>query len=302
MVIEPIFEKEFISSSYGFRPKRSCKDALREVDGLIKEGYNWVVDADIASYFDSIPHSTMIERVEERISDGRIIDLLRIFVENDIIENTNKWTPTRGTPQGAVISPLLANIYLHPLDKLLSEQNIKIVRFADDFVVLCKSQQEALAALTLVSEWVENNGLTLHPDKTSLGNCSQRGQGFEFLGYLFENGKRFVRKKSVNALRDKIRQYTRRTNNKSVSNIIKTLNPVLLGWFNYFKHARPWIYKAIDGFVRRRLRSILRKYQKKRHGTGRCYADHKKWNNNFFTNHGLFTMHEARLDLVSQSR
>ena len=303
MVLEPIFENEFHPSSYGFRPGRGCKNALRKVDGLLKEGFTWVVDADLAGYFDSIPHERMLSRVQEQVSDGRVLDLLRLFVENDIVEGMQHWTPTRGTPQGAVISPLLANLYLHPLDKLVSEEyGARIIRYADDFVILCRNQREAMGALEVVQQWVTENGLTLHPDKTHVCDCNQSEQGFDFLGYHFSNGKRWVRKKSMTALRDKIRRKTPRNNGHSIKQTIEELNPMLRGWFYYFKHADPRTFSPIDGFVRRRLRSIARKHLKKNGGSGRCLNDHMLWPNSYFAELGLFTMREAHHALVRQPR
>ncbi len=139
-VIEPIFEVMFHPSSHGFRPGRSCKDALREVARLIGEGHRYVVDADLKGYFDSIPHERLMERVEERIADGRVLDLLRGWLKQDIMDGMEQWTPTEGTPQGGVISPLLANVYLHPLDELMASHGYKMVRYADDFVVLCQNR------------------------------------------------------------------------------------------------------------------------------------------------------------------
>ncbi|OGV92430.1 MAG: group II intron reverse transcriptase/maturase [Lentisphaerae bacterium RIFOXYB12_FULL_65_16] len=300
LVIEPIFEREFLSSSYGFRPGRGCKDALREVDGLIQEGFTHVVDADLASYFDTIPHERLMALVEERISDGRVLSLIRGYLGQDIMRGLERWTPTGGTPQGAVISPLLANLYLHPLDCRMREKGFRMVRYADDFVVMCKSAKAAQSALVEVRAWVEANGLTLHPDKTHVGDCSQEGQGFEFLGYRFEAGKRWVRKKSLMAFKDRVRGKTGRTRGDSLECIIGDLNPMVRGWFGYFKHANPWTFKAMDGFIRRRLRSLLRK-QEKRPGFGKCHADHKRWTDAFFAGHGLFTMKEAHA-LASQSR
>ena len=201
LVIEPIFENEFHHSSYGFRPGRSCHAALREVDRLIKAGHTHVVDADLKGYFDSIPHQRLLARVEERISDGRILELIQAYLSQDIVRGAERWTPTGGTPQGAVISPLLANLYLHPLDGLMHSKGYRMVRYADDFVVLCQTAEQAHAALAEVRTWVEDNGLTLHPDKTHVGDCRDDGQGFDFLGYRFEAGRRWVRKKSLMALR-----------------------------------------------------------------------------------------------------
>lgn len=299
-VTEPIFEREFLDMSYGFRPGRGCKDALREVDRLLKEGYTWVVDADFASYFDTIPPAPLMERVGEHVSDGRLLQLIDAFLHQDIVKGLKRWTPTGGTPQGAVVSPLLANIYLHPLDCHMRERGYRMVRYADDFVVLCRSAEEAQAALAEVKAWVEANGLSLSPDKTHVGDCREPGQGFELLGYRFEAGRRWVRKKSIKALRDRIRAKTRRTRGNSLRSIIADLNPMLKGWFGYFKHAHPMTFSGVDGFIRRRLRAILRKHEK-RPGLGQCLDDHKRWPKAFFADRGLFTMTEAYA-LASRSR
>jgi len=292
MVLEPIFENEFLAMSYGFRPQRGCKDALREVDSLIKAGYVFVVDADLKNYFDSIPHPQLLDRIKEKVSDGRIIGLIKQFLSQDILDGLERWTPTSGSPQGAVASPLLANLYLHPLDVLITSAGYKMVRYADDLVILCQTMQEARTALGLVHDWTQANGLTLHPEKTRVGNCLESGEGFDFLGYRFESGKRHVRAKSLKALRDKVRQKTVRTRGDSLTRIIEDLNPTLRGWFEYFKHAHWHTFSSVDGFVRRRLRAVLRK-QDKRPGHGMCQADHRRWPNAFFAAHGLFTMVEA---------
>jgi RNA-directed DNA polymerase len=299
-VLEPIFEREFLKMSYGFRPGLGCKDALREVDRLLKEGYTFVVDADLKSYFDTIPHEKLLKRVEQRVSDGRVLELIEAFLKQDIVREMERWTPTGGTPQGAVISPLLANIYLHPLDCQMQQKGYRMVRYADDFVVLCHSAEKAQAALEEVRSWVEQNGLSLNVDKTHVGDCRQYGQGFEFLGYRFEVGRRWVRQKSRKAFRDRIRMRTKRTRGDSLAKIMAELNPTLRGWFNYFKHAHPGTLKRMDAFVRRRLRAILRK-QEKRPGLGRWRDDHQRWPNTFFAAQGLFTMYAA-WKLASQSR
>jgi RNA-directed DNA polymerase len=299
-VLEPIFAWEFRPTSFGFRPGRGCKDALREVDQLLKAGYTYVVDADLKSYFDIIPQAPLLEEVKSRVSDGRGLDLLQRFLEQDILEGMTGWKPTQGTPQGAVLSSLLANLYLHPLDLLMEQQGHRMIRYADDFVILCRHRAEAEAALGKVQAWVQEHGLQLHPDKTALGNYWEPGQGFEFLGYRFEAGRRYVRAKSVKALKDTIRQKTRRTRGDSMKRIIHDLNLTLKGWFEYFKQAHRTTFKGIDGFVRRRLRALLRK-QRKRPGFGRCHADQQRWPNAFFARQGLFTLHEAHT-LASQSR
>jgi RNA-directed DNA polymerase len=301
MVLEPIFEWEFEPVSYGFRPGRGSKDALREVDHWLKEGYHWVVDADLASYFDTIPHGRLLEKVRHNISDSQVLRLVGTYLKQQVMEGAKHWTPEQGSPQGAVISPLLANLYLHDLDTHLSNQGYKMVRFADDFVVLCKSAIQAESALAEVQTWVESNGLELHPEKTHVGDCRQPEQGFEFLGYRFEAGRRWVRRKSQKALKDKIRVKTGRSKGASMQAIIEDLNPTLRGWFGYFKHAEPYTFKQIDGFVRRRLRAIRRK-QSKRPGSGRSFQDHQRWPNAYFAKHGLFTMSEARAELLLARR
>jgi RNA-directed DNA polymerase len=292
LVIEPIFEAIFRPTSYGFRPGRSCHDALREVDRLIKDGCCFVVDADLKGYFDSIPHERLMERVEDRISDGRVLAVLRDWLAQDILQGLERWTPTAGTPQGAVISPLLANIYLHPLDERMAALGHPMVRYADDFVVLCKSREEAEVALSEIRRFVAENGLSLHPDKTHVGDCRQPGQGSEFLGYRFEAGQRGVREKSLTRFKDSIRERTMRGRGDSLARIVADLNPLLRGWFGYFKHAHRYTFAAIDGFVRRRLRALLRR-REKRPGFGRCLADQKRWNNAFFAQAGLFALDAA---------
>lgn len=294
MVIEPIFEALFRPGSFGFRPGRGCKDALRDVDRLIREGYTHVVDADLQGYFDSIPHARLMALVAGLISDSRVLGLIELFLKQDIMSETARWTPVAGAPQGAVLSPLLANLYLHPLDGLMADGGYRMVRYADDFVILCRTDDDARRALAQVRTWVAANGLTLHPDKTHVGDCTQPGQGFEFLGDRFEAGWRRVRQKSLNALKERIRDRTGRSRGDSLARISADLNPVLRGWFGYFKHAQPAlvVFRMIDKMVRRRLRAILRK-QDKRPGVGRAEADHLQWPNAFFAQQRLFTLTAA---------
>ncbi len=292
LIIEPIFEQEFVQTSFGFRPNRGCKDALRVVQANLNAGYTWVVDADLQSYFDTIPHDKLMERIRERIADGEVLTLIEQFLKAKIMEECKEWIPEGGAPQGAVLSPLFSNIYLHPLDKLMEERGIKMVRYADDFVVMCKTKEEAYTAYEYVKEWVEINGLTIHPEKTHIGNADQPKQGFEFLGYRFENGRRDVRKKSLDKLKDKIRLITKRNAGFAMSSIIKELNLSLKGWFQYFKHAHKWTFGSLDAWIRRRLRAILKRREKKK-GLGKTLKDHTKWPNKFFAEAGLFSLQMA---------
>lgn len=301
MALEPIFEKEFLNMSFGFRPGKGAKEALKEVSDLITEGYTWVVDADLQSYFDTIPHDKLMDKVSKRVSDGKVLGLIEGWLEQEIMEEGKTWTPTQGTPQGGVLSPLLANIYLHDLDVKITEHGYRMIRYADDFVILTKSNKEAEEALRLVKEWVTPNGLSLHPDKTHVGNCMIEGQGFEFLGYRFEAGKTWIRKKSIKSFRDRIREKTRRTCGRAITDVIASLNPVLRGWSEYFKEVTKYTLGTFDSFVRRRLRAIL-KIQNKQSGFGVGWCN-TRWPNKFFAELGLFTMevHQA-LGRARQSR
>lgn len=299
VVIEPIFEHEFEPRSFGFRQGLGCKDALREVDRHIKSGRFWVVDADLQSYYDTIPHAPLLTKVGNRIADGRVMELVQQFLQQDIMEDMKRWTPTSGSPQGAVISPLFANAYLHELDVEMREAGVVMVRYADDLVLLCRTREAAESALARLRAWVSANGLTLHPDKTHIGDCRVEGQGFEFLGYRFEAGERRVRNKSLKSVRDKIRSKTRRNEGNSIEYVIASLNPILRGWYGYFQHAHRYTFSSLDGFIRRRLRAMLRR-QQHRPGQGRCLRDHTQWPNTFFADLGLFTMSEAHR-LVCQS-
>jgi RNA-directed DNA polymerase len=293
-VIEPIFEKEFADCSYGFRPKRGCKDALRQVDRLIKQEYRYVVDADLKGYFDSIPQDKLMERVADRIADGRILELLQAYLSQKVVETASSWTPEAGTPQGAVISPLLANIYLNPLDWLMSNQGFKMIRYADDFVVMCTSPAEAEQALEMISNWTAQAGLTLHPEKTKVVNVDV--DGFEFLGYRFIGDRKYPRAKSEKKFKDSIRQQTRRTNAHSMQTICDRLRPIQKGWFEYYKHCYRTVFNPLDAWTRRRLRSILKKRDGYR-GIATTSEDNKRYPNKLFNSYGLFSLAVAHREL-----
>jgi len=301
MVIEPIFENAFVSHSYGFRPGRGCKDALREVERLLKAGYVHVVDADLKAYFDSIPHGPLLADIGQYIADGRVLELIGAFLKQDVLEGMTLWSPEKGSPQGAVISPLLANLYLHPVDVAMARDGFEMIRYADDLVILCQSEVEAQRAYELLSALTAQRGLTLHPDKTRVVDVSIPGEGFDFLGYHFERGTRWPRKKSLKKLKDTIRSKTKRNDGHSLAVIIDGINRTLRGWFEYFKHSRKYTFPMIDKWVRRRLRSILRK-RMGLHGISRGH-DHYRWPNEFFRVHGLFSLVEAhRASLQSSTR
>jgi RNA-directed DNA polymerase len=291
LVLEPIFEAGFAVQSYGFRPGRGCKDALRRIEALLQSGAVWVVDVDLQCYFDSIPHEQLMQRVEERVADGRVLALIQSFLTQGVLEGLERWEPEAGTPQGAVVSPLLANIYLDPLDHVMAQQEWEMVRYADDFVVLCRSQAEAEAARTAIQRWMGEHGLTVHPDKSRIVDTQGRG-GFDFLGYHFERGKHWPKTASRQHFRRAIKAKTRRSNGNSLRAIIASVNPIIRGWYGYYKHGNRTTYEPLDGYVRMRLRSILRQRRGGK-GAGRGY-DHYRWPNAYFDAHGLFTMTAAR--------
>jgi RNA-directed DNA polymerase len=291
-VLEPIFENIFAEHSYGFRPGRGAKDALRRVASLLKAGKVWVVDADLKGYFDSIPQDKLMGKVAEHVSDGAVLELLERFLKQGVMESGKEWKPTElGTPQGGVISPLLANIYLNALDHLMARQGREMVRYADDFVILCESEAEANEALEQVRQWVQGAGLILHPTKTRIVDATQKG-GFDFLGYHFERGYRWPRKKSQEKFKETIREKTGRTRSDSLCDIIKDVNRTLTGWFEYFRHSAGHIFKLLDSWVRQRLRNLLRKRNKRK---GRaCGRDYRRWPNAYFADLGLFSLAIAR--------
>ena len=298
-VIEPIFEREFAEHSYGFRPGRGCKDALRRVDALLKAGYGYVVDVDLKSCFDTIPHSQLMKRVRTRIADGRVLRLIESFLTQGVMEEMKTWTPTAGSPQGAVISPLLSNVYLDPLDHEMAKRGYEMVRYADDFVILRRSREEAEAVLQYVQAWTVQAGLTLHPTKTRITDLNEPG-GFDFLGYHFERDRcnpsrilRRPREKSRRKLKDTLRAKTPRLCGMSLLAIIAQLNRTLRGWYEYFRHTNvTTVFPDIDGWLRRRLRRILLKRHKcsRHNGMGRA---HQRWPNGHFAKLGLFSLTRA---------
>jgi RNA-directed DNA polymerase len=293
-VIEPIFERTFMECSYGFRPGRGCKDALREMDRLLKEGHLQVVEVDIRKFFDTLDHKLLMERIMEQIADGNVLALIRDMLNQGVMEQGREWTPEEGTPQGGPISPLLANIYLNALDHLLSATGHHLIRYADDMVVLCRNQKEAETVRATLSGWTEANGLELHPEKTRVVDLNERGAYVDFLGYRFKRTKgkgelgRWPSPGNVKRLRENLKPHLRRANGESMEELTRLLNRTLTGWFEYFKQADRYAFDEVDGWTRMRLRSILRKRRKGK-GRGRG-TDHHRWSNAYFAELGLFSL------------
>lgn len=292
-VIEPILDHQFHERSFGFRRQRSAHDALGIVEGKIQEGYHYVVDADLKGYFDTIPKDRLLALVKEHISDRPMLKLIKLFLDQKIMEELREWTPVTGVPQGAVLSPVLSNLYLNPLDHHMAEEGFEMVRYADDFVVLCRSQNEADEALEKITAWVEQAGLTLHPTKTKI--VDSREKSFSFLGYSFRGEKIYPRRESLAKMKAKIVELTPRKRNGSIESISAELNRVLKGWFNYFRHCRWTIFKDLDA----RIRARLRRLQMKRHRTNpeRLCRNHR-WPNAFFVKAGLYSLRQAHFDFA----
>jgi len=265
-VIEPIFEPIFLECSYGFRPEMSAHMAIKQVKEYLKEGYVWVVDADIKSYFDTINHKLLIDAVAEKISDGSILNLIGMFLESEIKDGEGLTIPEMGTPQGGVISPLLANIYLHKFDKEMTERGHKLVRYADDWIILKRTMLAGRRIMSGAKAYLQEElKLKMHPKKSKL--IDARKESFEFLGYYFRiyedkgQGKDNVifgpSYKSIDKFKDKIREITRRNQTTSAKAIIDRLKPKLRGWGNYFGIG--WVkslFRKLDSWIKRRIRMI----------------------------------------------
>lgn len=247
-VLEPILERQFATHSYGFRPNRGCRDALRRVDRLLKEGYKYTVDVDLKSYFDTIPHDRLVTELRKHVADNSIIALVEKFLQAEVLDGLEHWTPVAGAPQGAIISPLLSNLYLNELDHVMAAAGYEMTRYADDFVIQCRTAEEAEAALEMVRGWTTERGLTLHPTKTKIVHVDE--EGFEFLGYRFIKHRRFPRQKSLAKFKETIRSKTKRTNGNSLQSIIADVNRTLRGWYEYFKHSWRTTFPDIDGWTR----------------------------------------------------
>jgi RNA-directed DNA polymerase len=287
-LIEPIFEYEFLEGSHGFRPERSTDTACLRLEEVLRTGKVEVVDADITGFFDNIDHERLLDEVNRRIADGKVLKLIRAFLEAGVMEEMEVRFTTTGTPQGGIISPLLANIFLHALDERLEAKGIAWVRYADDFLLLCETREGAEAALKEVRGVLEGMGLNLSPEKSRIAHLEE---GFDFVGWHYRGNRRWPRQKSVKALRLKLREKTRRLRPGSMEAICGEMKPILRGWFNYFRNGNSGqTFGQLSGWVRRRLRSIL---HRRHHGKGIGHRGlHLRWPNRYFAHRGLFDLEE----------
>jgi len=250
MLIEPIFEADFFECNYGFRPNKCTHDALEKIRTTINDGYTVVLDADIKGFFDNINHGKLLDFVYQRVNDRRVLKLIRKWLKCGVLELGIPIETDKGTPQGGVISPLLANIYLHQLDKYWTEQNVvdgKLVRYADDFVILFKTKEDAETGLRIVKAILKELDLELNEQKTKIVDTTQGNDGFEFLGFYIRQKYSAKRKryysqqwpsnKSMKTLRAKIRDIIggRTKLTMSFAEVVKKLNPIIIGWMNYFR-------------------------------------------------------------------
>jgi len=305
LVIEPIFETNFLDCSHGFRPGRKPHDAIREIErGITFEGYREVIDADLKGYFDSIPQDLLLELVGRRISDRRVIGLIKAWLKCGVMEEGHVRHSTTGTPQGGCISPLLSNVLLHAFDKmwqLYGPKGTKLIRYADDFVILCRHSGRSV--LKRVRQFLSRLRLTLNEEKTRVVRAEE---GFDFLGLTFRYAKtsgaatklryncyRWPRRKAVQSLKDKIRHKLGRRYHLSLQEAIREINPILRGWHNYFRIGQgEKVFRRLDRFVMNRLRIFVkRKHNHPQRGSRNVSGD-------LFDRLGLYRLARLRVSFV----
>jgi RNA-directed DNA polymerase len=307
LVLEPIFEADFLPASFGFRPKKSATAALETLRKLGAQGYNHVLDADIRDYFGSIDHDKLMKLVGLRVSDRRVLKLLRQWLEAGVLEEGVVTATKTGTPQGGVISPLLSNIFLHVLDKLWTRKHSHLgvlVRYADDFVIVCRTRANVEAAETVVRAILTRLGLELHPDKTRRVDLSGGKEGFDFLGChlrkrmsgpIWEKQRkrvyflqRWPSSRSMKRIRQRVKELTPRGRcHQDARSLIRDLNPVLRGWGNYFRTGNAATkFGQVDDYVHERMRAL----RLKRHGRNLKPGQANAWTSDFFHDMGLFRL------------
>jgi RNA-directed DNA polymerase len=281
-LLSPLFEPLFHDASYGFRPRRNCHQALQAALRLHDQGFEFVLDADIKGFFDNLSHRVIMEAVAAQVADGNVLGLVQRFLTSGVMESGVFKPTTVGTHQGGVVSPLLANIVLNHLDWQLEKAGLQFVRYADDFVVLCRSRHQAQEALALVTQVLNNQlGLQLSQEKTRI---TSYGKGYAFLGFHLSRRSRRMRPKSVKKFKDKIRELSSRGHNFE-SEVIKRLNRVIRGTAHYF--ATPFFtaretFHKLDSWIRMRLRCMWTKRK--------CLEDNRKIRVKTFEQLGLLTL------------
>jgi group II intron reverse transcriptase/maturase len=290
-ILEPIFEPLFHEHSYGFRPQRNAHQAIEQVRKALGEGREWIVDVDIRKYFDTVNHELLLDAVNEEISDGSVLRLLRMFLESGVLENGVRMATEEGTPQGGVISPLLANIYLNRFDWEMAKAGYEVIRYADDFVVLCASQEEARQAHEGVKNIIEGQlHLQLHPEKTRI--VHHKEGTFDFVGFLVHRRYLWPRINSLDKFTDRVRILTRRQQPRNVQEVIRDLNYALRGFGNYFRVADvKGLFGELDGWIRMRLRCFMEKKKAVKHQNYRI-------TNNLLASLGLVSLSKLKAEYL----
>ncbi|MCK4347571.1 MAG: group II intron reverse transcriptase/maturase, partial [Thermoplasmatales archaeon] len=262
-VIEQIFEMKFLDCSYGYRPNKSAQQAVKQIKKYIEQGYIWVIDADVKKFFDSVDHKLLMGFVAEEISDGKVLNLIESWLKAGVMNEGKREETVVGTPQGGIVSPLLANIYLHEMDKEITKiDSVRLVRYADDFVILCKTKEDAERTMKRVKEILTGLKLRLNKTKTKIVNVNR--ESFEFLGFKLKRagGKVFVtpKRKSIEKFKETIRRVTWRRQPVKPEEMIGRLNSVIRGWGNYFKIGNvKRLFERLDGWIRTRVRTFVEK-------------------------------------------
>jgi len=290
LIVEPLFEADFMECSYGFRPQRSAQQAVQRVHHLINHR-KWVVDVDLKSYFDTIPHDRLITRIRERVTDPKVMHLIHRWLKAQVLDDEKVTTPERGSPQGGVLSPLLSNIYLHQFDRAWDERDGVLIRYADDFVILCHSEEEALKALARVRELITALGLTVNEEKTAIRHIKD---GFDFLGFTFREGVapksgrmvrvKVPRKKSVQTFVRKIKDHlSRQCLGFPIADVVTCINLRLQGWANYFRIGNSY---SVALALHRKVCEQLRLFMRRKHHR-QDHRGYRHWPDSFFTAKGL---------------
>lgn len=272
-VINPIFEADFCDCSYGFRPMRNQHQAIAKIREYYEEGYRWVVDADLSDFFGTLDHELLMGFVRERIVDGRVLGLIRAWLQAGVMDGMELKMVTTGSPQGGVISPLLSNIYLNQFDRIMTERGYRLVRFADDWVILCKLERKAERALEVAKQILEGQlKLTIHPEKTRIVHFKE---GFDFLGCRFRFRYVTPKLKSLLKFKERVRQLTARQRGKNLKQVLSELAPLIRGWGDYHRrYNNRTRFEALDQWIRMRLRCFLEKKKAVKHQNRRIPS---KW-------------------------
>jgi len=283
-VLDPIFDSHLSDRSFAYRKGRSAHDAIATIENDLKADFRFVVDADVKSCFDHISHDIAMSCVTQRIADGRVLDLVQTYLKSGVYEDGNVMVPQRGIPQGGVLSPMIMNLVLDGLDRTIESHGFRIVRYADDFVVLCRTRNEAQVALALCSQTLRNLGLMLHPDKTAIVAA---WTGFRFLGFQFKRGFISVSAQAIDRFKDKVRVLTRRQQGTNIETVIERLNPLIRGWARYFGVAHcAQAFSTLDSWIRMRLRGF--KLKRRNHNDNWRIPNEKlrRW--------GFLSLHDCR--------